>query len=102
VYQNAAFSHWRALSGAKHLEFISDKNLILPVKSVALDAVYQRHSTGATINSDVLVEKTKVEWTEVAEAIRRARDGGDKHYKDVLLLREEDAQAVSLPHQPAL
>ncbi|KAA8904169.1 mitochondrial K+-H+ exchange-related-domain-containing protein [Sphaerosporella brunnea] len=97
-----AFSHWKALSGAKHLEFLSNRTLILPVKSAALDAVYRRHNTDTAIDDDALVNKEKVEWTEVAKAIRSARKGDEGH-KEVLLLREEDAEAVAkVANVPAL
>jgi hypothetical protein len=94
-----AFSHWRALSGAKHIEFLSSKDLILPVRSAALDAVYRRHTTNAAIDEDALVEKEKVEWTEVAKAIRKAQEGDESH-QEALLLREDDAQAVCSHIQP--
>lgn len=38
-----AWSHWRALSGSKHVEFLLDKNLIAPKPSKILDELY---STG--------------------------------------------------------
>lgn len=35
-----AWSHWCALSGSKHLQFLLDKNLLQPVNSGVLDGVY--------------------------------------------------------------
>ncbi|KAI9824381.1 MAG: hypothetical protein M1832_001916 [Thelocarpon impressellum] len=36
-----AWSHWRALSGSKHVELLLDKGLIEPAPSAVLDALYQ-------------------------------------------------------------
>ncbi|KAF8544912.1 mitochondrial K+-H+ exchange-related-domain-containing protein [Trichophaea hybrida] len=91
-----AFSHWKALSGAKHLKFLVEKNLFQPVQSSALDAVYIRHASATTIDSDALVKETKVEWTEVNNRIikREEKDakGGER---DVLLIEMQDAQAIA-------
>jgi hypothetical protein len=38
-----AYSHWKALSGSRHLEFLVDKKLIIPQPSKILDELY---STG--------------------------------------------------------
>lgn len=35
-----AWSHWRALSGSKHVEFLLDKKLIVPKPSKILDELY--------------------------------------------------------------
>jgi hypothetical protein len=35
-----AWSHWRALSGSKHIEFLLDKKLITPKPSKILDELY--------------------------------------------------------------
>jgi hypothetical protein len=35
-----AWSHWRALSGSKHIEFLLDQKLISPKPSKILDEVY--------------------------------------------------------------
>lgn len=35
-----AWSHWRALSGSKHIEFLLDKKLIIPKPSKILDDLY--------------------------------------------------------------
>ncbi|KAH8804790.1 mitochondrial K+-H+ exchange-related-domain-containing protein [Xylogone sp. PMI_703] len=37
-----AWSHWRALAGSKHLEFLLDKNLVAPEPSVILNEIYAR------------------------------------------------------------
>lgn len=36
-----AWSHWRALSGSKHIEFLLDKNLITPQSSPILNELYK-------------------------------------------------------------
>ncbi|KAF8249854.1 hypothetical protein K440DRAFT_188928 [Wilcoxina mikolae CBS 423.85] len=91
-----AFSHWKALSGAKHLEFLVEKSLFQPVKSSALDAVYIRHTTATTIDSDALVKETKVEWTEVNNPIgKREQKGATGGERDILLIGVQDAQAIA-------
>jgi hypothetical protein len=35
-----AWSHWRALSGSKHIQFLLDNNLIKPAPSKILDELY--------------------------------------------------------------
>jgi len=37
-----AWSHWRALSGAQHIDFLLDKNLIKPTPSKILDDLYSK------------------------------------------------------------
>jgi hypothetical protein len=85
-----------ALSGAKHLEFLVEKNLFQPVKSSALDAMYTRHVTATTIDCDALAKETKVEWTDVKNLIRKGEEKAFKRGEmDVLLIGVQDAQAVS-------
>jgi len=91
-----AFSHWKALSGAKHLEFLVEKNLFQPVKSSALDAMYTRHVTATTIDCDALAKETKVEWTDVKNLIRKGEEKAFKRGEmDVLLIGVQDAQAIA-------
>lgn len=57
-----AYSHWKALEGGKHLEFLLMNNLLAPVPSTELDAIYknniqcggktQIHGNTETPNSD--------------------------------------------------
>ncbi len=35
-----AWSHWRALSGSRHIQFLLEKNLVLPKASPLLDTLY--------------------------------------------------------------
>ncbi|RPB28895.1 hypothetical protein L211DRAFT_832775 [Terfezia boudieri ATCC MYA-4762] len=38
-----AYSHWKALEGGKHLEFLLTNNLLIPVPSMELDAIYKKN-----------------------------------------------------------
>ncbi|GAB0138610.1 hypothetical protein EsDP_00006837 [Epichloe bromicola] len=40
-----AWSHWRAIAGAKHIQWLVDKKLLRPTASAALDTLYSRAST---------------------------------------------------------
>jgi hypothetical protein len=71
-----AFSHWKALSGAEHLEFLVRKNLLLPTQSNSLDSVY-----AAKIAEAGLQNKQRLKYGEGRE--------------EVLLIRDSDAPAVS-------
>jgi hypothetical protein len=94
-----AFSHWRALEGAKHLSFLAKNGLFQPVESAALDAVYGRRKKGAAIDAEALHAEAKVAWAtaDAAAAVERARSEGapTDEGEEVLLLREQDAQDVS-------
>ena len=94
-----AFSHWKALEGAKHLNFLTKNGLFQPVENAALDAVYRRHKKGAVIDAEALHAETKVEWatTDAAAAVERVNSEGAPadEGEEVLLLREHDAQHVS-------
>ncbi|KAG5999949.1 hypothetical protein E4U21_006101 [Claviceps maximensis] len=40
-----AWSHWRAIAGAKHIQFLVDKKRLKPTASPALDALYSQAGT---------------------------------------------------------
>ncbi|KAI5842863.1 mitochondrial K+-H+ exchange-related-domain-containing protein [Tricharina praecox] len=94
-----AFSHWKALEGAKHLGFLAANGMFQPVPSAALDEVYTRHRKAVTIDARALKAMTSVEWTttDAAEVIKKARKQGPPvaEEEDVLLLREQDAQDIA-------
>ncbi|KAI5779292.1 mitochondrial K+-H+ exchange-related-domain-containing protein [Geopyxis carbonaria] len=90
-----AFSHWKALEGAKHLKFLVDKDLINAVKSDALDAVYTRRSMNTNVGEE-LTKDTKVVWKDIKEVIGKAQAGGTyTDGPDLLLIQERDAQDVA-------
>lgn len=71
-----AFSHWKALSGAEHLEFLVRKNLLLPTQSNSLDSVY-----AAKIAEAGLQNKQRLEYGQGRE--------------EVLLIQDSDASAIA-------
>ena len=53
-----AYSHWRALSGSKHVEFLLEKNLIKAAPSKILDDLYSDgnrpfHASNGDLSKDV-------------------------------------------------
>jgi hypothetical protein len=85
-----AFCHWKALLGAKHLEWLATKAqgndaVLKAVGSTVLDAVYERRRLGAA-NRVGLDRRT--DWMQGG----RDGPGGDR-----LLIEAEDAQEVSFP-----
>ena len=57
-----AWSHWRALSGSKHVEYLLDKNLITTCPSRILDDLY---TTGEQFS-----DRTPVKETDTSKAFR--------------------------------
>ncbi|TGO13809.1 hypothetical protein BTUL_0063g00410 [Botrytis tulipae] len=71
-----AFSHWKALAGSKHIDFLLKENLIAPKPSKILDELYLRNripspdSKGA---ADTLSSNSKV--SDVETMLLHASDG---------------------------
>ncbi|KAH7328296.1 mitochondrial K+-H+ exchange-related-domain-containing protein [Stachybotrys elegans] len=47
-----AWSHWRAISGGKHIRWLLDNNLVLQSPSKSLDAAYTNKSSVAELETD--------------------------------------------------
>ncbi|KZF23474.1 hypothetical protein L228DRAFT_246246 [Xylona heveae TC161] len=84
-----AWSHWRALSGSKHVEFLLDNNLIKHVPSSLLDARYRlsqarkQHSTATTSGQD------KITYLGNAESDISSSAG------EILLLHKSDGKLLA-------
>lgn len=74
-----AWSHWRALSGSKHIEFLHDKKLIATKSSPILDELYLTGKNAFNVvgekaaNSPVAEEKMvlhKSDGKRIAEALK--------------------------------
>lgn len=71
-----AYSHWRALSGSKHVEFLLEKNLIKAAPSKILDELYSRgnrpfHASTVELSKDA----RSVEHKEKEQMILHKSDG---------------------------
>lgn len=75
-----AYSHWRALSGSKHVEYLLNKNLIKAAPSPILDELYANGKLG----NDSKLEKA-VDDIKVLE-----EDGKEK-----MLLHKSDGKVIS-------
>ncbi|CAG8006063.1 unnamed protein product [Penicillium salamii] len=76
------WSHWRALNGSKHLEFIVEKNLLNPISLPELEDLYAKRA------SRVLENTTKdTPYSEVAEDIEQS--------DDQVLLKMSDAKKLA-------
>jgi hypothetical protein len=67
-----AWSHWRAYYGAKHLQVLVEKNLVLPVPDGRLEGAYasaegRRSDSGGKESEMLLDEEAGVEISKVFE-----------------------------------
>jgi len=85
-----AFSHWKALSGAKHLEFLIEKNLLNPVPSSALDTIYQRNAQKPVVDHEGVGSDAKLEWKDAKDI-----KPDEATPKDSLLINEDDAKEIA-------
>ncbi|KAJ5091548.1 hypothetical protein NUU61_006418 [Penicillium alfredii] len=76
------WSHWRALNGAKHLEFIVDKKLLNPVPLPELESLYAKRTSHAL--DDTEFEKPH---SEILEDVEQSDDR--------LLLKMPDAKKLA-------
>ncbi|KAK1146466.1 hypothetical protein N8T08_002895 [Aspergillus melleus] len=76
------WSHWRALNGSRHLEFLVEKNLLKLVSYPALEQLYAKRVSRALEN--IPVEKPVPQMVEDVE-----------NSKDTLLLRMTDAKKLA-------
>ncbi|KAJ5940954.1 hypothetical protein N7516_001122 [Penicillium verrucosum] len=76
------WSHWRALNGSRHLEFLVEKNLLNPISLPELEQLYVKRASQT-------LERTTTEtsYSEVAEDIEQSEDR--------VLLKMSDAKKLA-------
>ncbi|EZF34051.1 hypothetical protein GTR04_5667 [Trichophyton interdigitale] len=78
------WSHWRALGGSKHLEFLLKENLIRPRSLTDLENVYLRHYPRKDGAEDTIADE------------KTAPDCGDGNCgEEVMLLKDTDGKALA-------
>ncbi|KAF2010313.1 hypothetical protein BU24DRAFT_427439 [Aaosphaeria arxii CBS 175.79] len=88
-----AYSHWKALTGSKHLDFILQHNLPTPHPSWELDEVYTAglmYPTRAI--SRAAPRPTKEQAQEVARVVEQQTNGGDE---DVMVLQKWNGKLIA-------
>jgi len=86
-----AWSHWRALSGSKHIEFLLDKNLVKPKPSTILSELYASGELRFGSTSITGTEKSSLlskDWDE--EMVLHKSDG--KRIAEALDIPELDVE----------
>lgn len=92
-----AWSHWRALSGGRHIKFLLDKSLLVYNPSPILDEVYsrQRPPLPSTPESTAIPGEPKNESPHIPDTNQTSGSG------EVMLLSQANgkqmAQALGLP-----
>ncbi|KAJ5361421.1 hypothetical protein N7541_002265 [Penicillium brevicompactum] len=76
------WSHWRALNGSKHLEFIVDKNLLNPISLPELEDLYAKRASRALEDTN-----NDTPYSEVADDIEQS--------EDKVLLKMSDAKRLA-------
>ncbi|KAJ5511882.1 Protein of unknown function DUF2343 [Penicillium expansum] len=76
------WSHWRALNGSRHLEFLVEKNLLNPVSLPELEQLYAKRAS-QTLEGTT----TDTSYSEVAEDIEQSEDR--------ILLKMSDAKKLA-------
>lgn len=88
-----AWSHWKALSGSKHLEFLLQHNLPTPNPSSELDEVYTAGLMYPTRQiSRAAPRPTPEQAEEVARVVRQQTDGGKE---DVMVLQRWNGKLIA-------
>lgn len=88
-----AYSHWKALSGSKHLEFLLKHNLIKPTPSTELDEAYAAgliHPRRDDSRNSPPPTKEQIE--EVAEIVERQTNNGSE---DVMVLQKWNGKLLA-------
>ncbi|KAJ5588490.1 hypothetical protein N7537_011168 [Penicillium hordei] len=76
------WSHWRALNGSRHLEFLVEKSLLNPISSPELEQLYAKRASQKIEGST-----TETSYSEVAEDIEQSEDR--------VLLKMSDARKLA-------
>lgn len=82
-----AWSHWRALSGSKHIEFLLDNHLITPKPSQILDEVYSAQIKKAA------TEKTIVEQSP--DIVSKPPNSTDSKEEETMVLSKESSKLIA-------
>ncbi|KAI9751880.1 MAG: hypothetical protein M4579_005862 [Chaenotheca gracillima] len=89
-----AWSHWRALSGSKHLEYLLDNSLITPSPTPALDAIYASISPSklppSPANSDTSSVTSSSSTTSTDRLVEE-----DAEEQEVMVLDHPGGKAVA-------
>ncbi|KAI1648648.1 mitochondrial K+-H+ exchange-related-domain-containing protein [Daldinia loculata] len=90
-----AWSHWRALAGGKHIQFLCEKNLLTLSPSPVLDSIY------APLLPDPLASKEQIADTDRAS---KSTAGNSKEFAEerMLLSQENRRQLVKALEIPEL
>lgn len=81
-----AYSHWRALSGGKHLEYLLDKKLLVPKPSPILDQLY---ATGKyAFNSSTCKVSEVSKWIKLPEETMVLHESDGKRISETLEIPE--------------
>ncbi|KGO74004.1 Protein of unknown function DUF2343 [Penicillium italicum] len=76
------WSHWRALNGSRHLEFLAEKNLLNPVSLPELEKLYAKRAS-----QKIEGTTTDTSYSEVADDIEQSDDR--------VLLKMSDAKKLA-------
>jgi len=84
-----AWSHWRALSGSKHIEFLLDRKLVTPKPSPILDTLYSAGVMQAV--RDNMLIRTKGPTIKYSSSINEGSGSGE----EVVLLQPWNARLMA-------
>ncbi|KAF2265907.1 hypothetical protein CC78DRAFT_598033 [Lojkania enalia] len=88
-----AYSHWKALTGSKHLEFLLQHNLPTPTPSAELDEVYTAGLMYPTRKiSRAAPRPTRTQAEEVARVVEQQTNGGSE---DVMVLQRWNGKLIA-------
>ncbi|KAI5291696.1 hypothetical protein KEM54_001666 [Ascosphaera aggregata] len=90
-----AWSHWRALEGTKHLQYLLDNRLVKPRSPTALEAFYAKNK--AVVN-DMSVNKNVNDDTPSKELKEHEKDSEDSNsgiLKEDIWLKHDDGKKLA-------
>lgn len=73
-----AWSHWRALSGSKHIEFLLDNRLVKPKPSLILDELYASGKLRYDAASRLSPEKSQEDLKDLEEEMVLHKSDGTR------------------------
>ncbi|EHA52095.1 hypothetical protein MGG_06052 [Pyricularia oryzae 70-15] len=92
-----AWSHWRALAGGRHIQFLLQNKLITPVSSPVLDQVYADQDHPLPSTAEPTTTKTSANLPESPIIIEHPSPEEAPNYPggETLLLSQENAQRIT-------
>ncbi|TLS30906.1 hypothetical protein PpBr36_02873 [Pyricularia pennisetigena] len=92
-----AWSHWRALAGGRHIQFLLQNNLITPVPSPILDQVYADQDHPLPSAAEPTTTETSANLPESPIIIEHPSPGEAPNYPkgETLLLSQQNAQRIT-------